>query len=466
MITINPGIFKSYDIRGVYPTEINEENIPVIAKSIYSYISQKLGKKKVTVVTGRDMRLSGPSLYPLLKQALVDLGAEVIDIDLASTPTFYFSVFHYGYDAGIQLSASHNPKEYNGMKMVINTPTGLIKLGKGTGMEEIKELALAQNFQDSSEKGSITVKSGILEDEIENAKKIVDITQIGKLKVVVDAANAMGSQYFDALFAHLPCELIRMNFELDGSFPVHQPNPMIPANIVDLQKKVVQENADIGFAPDGDADRMFVVDEKGNVVPPSIITSIIAKVLLKKNPGAKIIEDLKYILTVKKTVEDNGGEFLISKTGHAFITKLMTEKGGLFAGEASAHYYYKSTGNAESQLITIAILLDVLSTENKKLSELANEYRLSYESGEINFVAENSGEIIEKIKTHFNDGNISTLDGVTIDFPDWRVSLRNSNTEPLLRLNIESYQQETMESKKNEIINIILNSGAKPASEH
>jgi phosphomannomutase len=412
------------------------------------------------------MRLSGPSLYPLLKQALVEMGANVIDIDLASTPTFYFSVFHYGYDAGIQLSASHNPKEYNGMKMVINTPTGLIKLGKGTGMEEIKELALTQQFENAEKKGSITVKTGILEDEIENAKKIIDITQIGKLKVVVDAANAMGSQYFDALFAHLPCELIRMNFELDGSFPVHQPNPMIPANIVDLQKRVVEESGDIGFAPDGDADRMFVVDETGKVVPPSIITSIIAKVLLKKNPGAKIIEDLKYILTVKKTVEDNGGEFLISKTGHAFITKLMTEQGGIFAGEASAHYYYNSTGNAESQLITIAILLDVLSTENKKLSQLADEYKLAFESGEINFVAENSGEIIEKITQHFKEGTVSTLDGVAIDFDNWRVSLRNSNTEPLLRLNIESYDKNVMETRKKEIIDIILSFGAQPAKEH
>lgn len=464
-MALDPKIFKAYDIRGIYPTQINEENIVAIAKSSYTFFKQKLGTDKaLSVVMGYDMRLSSPSLFAAAKKAFIDLGAQVIDIGLISTPSFYFSVFHLGYDAGFQVTASHNPKEYNGAKFVLNSPKGLIKIGKSTGMEDVKNMAIDEKFADPSPGGSEIKKEGILEEEVTTALKILDNPQINKYKIVADTANAMGAQYIQALFERVPADLIKMNFEFDGTFPAHQPDPLNFANLVDLQKRVLDEKADFGLAPDGDGDRLFFIDEKGQVVPASIITSIIAAEFLKKHPGATILFDIRYILTARKIIEEHGGKSDVTKVGHAYITESMHNTGAIFAGESSAHYFYKDAGNGENQLMTILTILKVMSQEGKSLSELTEEYRRSHESTEFNFRVTNAPEILAKLKETYADGELSELDGVSVTYPDWRFNVRTSNTEPLLRLNVEAYDKTKMESKRDELTTLIKSTAIEDTS--
>jgi phosphomannomutase len=451
-MTIDPKIFKSYDIRAIYPDQLDEEGIVRIAEAIFKFFTERLGEEKqLKVVLSYDMRLSGPVLYPAVKKKLVEMGAEVIDIGKTSTPTFYFAVAHYGYDCGIQVTASHNPPEYNGLKFVINTPKGLLKIGKSTGMEDIKNMSTNEVEFTPKFEGKITPKDGVLEDEAKNALEIFHNPEIKEFKVVADPANAMGGTYIQALFNLIPGNLIKMNFELDGSFPAHQPDPLNFDNLKDLQKRVLEEHADVGLAPDGDGDRLYLIDEKGNVVTATMLTALIAREILEENPGAKILFDIRYILGSSKIVEELGGTYDITKVGHAFITESMTTSGALFAGESSGHFYYKATGNAESQVATIVAVLTVMSRENKPLSEILEELRRSFESGEFNFEVTNAQEIREKLKEKYSDGELNDMDGIAISYPTWRFSVRSSNTEPLLRLNVESYDQKTMEEKRDEL---------------
>lgn len=447
-------IFKSYDIRGIYPTEINEGNIIPIVRAIYKFFLEKKDAKSLKLVLGRDMRVSSPILFEKASQALIEAGAEVIDVGLVSTPTFYFCVNSYDYDCGIQISASHNPKEYNGLKLVMKTDKGILKIGKSTGMDDVKKMAIEGVVFDNVEKGKITKHDGVLTDEVKNALKIAHNPEIKKFKVVADPANAMGALYIEELFKHIPGELIKMNFELDGTFPAHQPDPIQFDTLKDLQKKVLEEGADLGLAPDGDADRLYFIDEEGGIVLPSSITSLVARELLKLEKG-KILVDLKYVFTPKKAVEQFGGELIITKTGHAFVTEAMHQHEGLFAGEASGHFYWGATGGGESPMPVILLILSVMARENKTLSQLAKEVRSSHESGEINFKVKNAQEIMEKLKESYSDGEFSDLDGIAITYPDWRFSLRSSNTEPLLRLNIETHESVDVEGKKKEIIETI-----------
>lgn len=448
-------IFKSYDIRGIYPTELNEKNIIPIVRAIYKFFLESFNSKNsLKIVLGRDMRISSPILFEKASEALVEAGADVIDVGLVSTPTFYFAVNSYDYDCGIQISASHNPKEYNGLKIVKKTKEGIVKIGKPTGMDDVRKMAIAGVDFGRIKKGRIIKHEGVLADEVKNSLKMAGSVKIKKFKVVADPANAMGALYIDELFKKIPGDLIKMNFELDGTFPVHQPDPLQFDTLKDLQKKVVEERADIGLAPDGDGDRIYFIDEKGGIVLPSSMISLISKEILKNNPGAKIIVDLKYIFTPEKTVEEFGGKLIISKTGHAYITQAMHKNSGFFAGEASGHYYFSATGGAESPMPVILMILSIMTRENKPLSVLTKEVRSSYESGEINFKVQNAEEIMERIKESFSDGEFSDLDGVAITYPDWRFSLRSSNTEPLLRLNIETLSED-VEKRKKELVEII-----------
>lgn len=456
MANINPSIFKAYDIRAIYPTDLDEEGTERIAKAIYTFFKQKLQKDKFTILISHDMRISSPILYPIVKNALIDMGADVIDTGLISTPTFYFAVYHYGYDCGIQVTASHNPKEWNGMKFVLNSPKGLIKIGKPTGMESIKEMVLSDmKFEKAKQPGSVKEITGINDDEVKNGLRIWDNPQIKKFNIVADPANAMGITYLEAVERMVPMNLIKMNFTLDGTFPAHQPDPLQAKNLVDLQKRVIEEKADLGLAPDGDADRLMFIDEKGKLVPPSIISAIIARELLKKYPGEKIIIDIRYILTPKKIVEENHGEFVIVRVGHAYITEKLHQTGGIFGGESSGHYFYRDSGNAESQVSTLLCVLKVMTEEKKPLSEIAEELKRAHESGEFNFRVKNAQQIMDDIKKKYQDGKLSTVDCIEIDYPDWRFSVRTSNTEPLLRLNVEAYDKNIMEQKRDELITLI-----------
>ena len=455
-MNINPGIFKGYDIRAIYPKDINEENIVLIVKAIYTFLVKDYGEKKpFTLVVGTDMRTSSPSLTKVVIETLEGLGANIVDVGIVSTPTFYFSVSHYGYDAGIQITASHNPKEWNGLKIVRKGEKGLIKIGKPTGLEEIKQIALGGKLIPPKGKGTVSPKRGILDDEFVNSLRIAGNPKIKMFKIVADAANAMGSQYINAVARKIPMDLVRMNFKLDGTFPAHQPDPLQKETLVDLQKRVVQEKADLGLAPDGDGDRLFFIDEKGNIVPPTIITSIVAKDLLKKNKGAQILIDIRYIFTPKKIIQENGGKMMITRVGHAYITEAMNKYGGIFAGESSGHYFFRETGNSESQIPMILTVLKVLSSKNKPFSKIVKDYTRSYESGEFNFKVKDGKAIIAAVKEKYKDGVLDEMDGIAVNYPTWRFSVRTSNTEPLLRLNVESYSKKETERKKSELIRLI-----------
>ncbi|HZE87728.1 MAG TPA: phosphomannomutase/phosphoglucomutase [Methylomirabilota bacterium] len=455
MESIDPKIFKAYDIRGIYPDQLNEKNIVPIIRAIYKFFQERLKKDHLTLALAYDMRLSGPQLFEAARKTLVAVGAHIIDCGQLSTPSFYFAASHYDFDCGIQITASHNPKEYNGMKFVINSPHGLIKIGGSTGMPEIKTMAMEGVEILTTTPGTITQKIGILEDEVENALTLFNHPQIKKFKIVADPANAMGAQYIEALFNKIPADLIKMNFNLDGSFPAHQPDPLNFDNLKELQKRVLEEKADFGLAPDGDGDRLYFIDEKGQVIPATIITALVARELLKEHPGATILVDIRYILATKKIVEEFGGKSAVTRVGHAFITEELGKLGGIFAGESSGHFYYQANGNAESQLNTILSVLKVLTEEGKTLSQVADELRRSSESGEINFRVTNAPEILEALKERYKDGELVTLDGVSVNYPMWRFNVRTSNTEPLLRLNVESFDQKEMEEKRDELTNFI-----------
>jgi phosphomannomutase len=457
MSNIPEAIFKSYDIRGTYPDQINEENVVIATKAIYAFFLKQFPEKKsLQVVVGRDMRSSSPGLFKAVTETLVNLGAEVIDPGLVSTPTFYYAVFSGGYDTGIQITASHNPKNYNGLKIVVNPGNGgLIKVGKPTGMEDIKKMALEGVSPESSGIGKIIQIENVTENEVQNALRLAGNPKINSYKVVADAANAMGALYIDHLYKHIPGELVKLYFELDGSFPNHAADPLDPKNNKDVEAKVVEEGADFGLALDGDGDRIFFIDEKGRVVPPSRITAIVARELLREHKGEKILFDIRYVMTPTKVVEEEGGQMEVTRVGHAFITESMNKSGGIFAGESSAHYFFRDTGNAEGPLLVLLHVLNAMTKTGKKLSELAEEVKRSHESGEINFRVKNAKELIAKLKELHSDGEIIEIDGVSVQYPDWRFNLRMSNTEPILRLNVEESLENYQERHKKltEIIN-------------
>lgn len=457
MMDIPAGIFKSYDIRGTYPDQLNEENAVPITKAIYAFFKKQFpDKEKLQVVVGRDMRLSTPSLYEAVSKTLLDLGADVIDPGLVSTPTFYYAVYHYDYDCGMMITASHNPKNYNGIKIVTNPHKGgLIKIGKPTGMDEILQMALDMiEPEKAAEMGTVHILEKTVEEEVQSALDIMKRPNLNAYKVAADPANAMGGLYVEDLYKHIPGELIKLNFELDGTFPAHPADPLDPKNNEPVQEAVKKHGADFGLSLDGDGDRIFFIDEKGEVVPPSMITALVAKELLREHPGEKILFDIRYIMTNKRITEESGGVPVVTKVGHAYITEKMNEGGGIFAGESSSHYFFKSTGNAEGPLLVILHVLKAMTEQNKTLSQLVSEVKRSQESGEINFRVINGKEIIDKLKELHADGEIVELDGVAVNYPDWRFSLRMSNTEPLLRLNVEE-EVEGYQGRHEKLVELI-----------
>ncbi len=463
-MTVNPSIFKAYDIRGIYPTDINEENIVSITKGIYTFFVRDLKKDSISIVLGRDMRVSSPSLFEIAKKTLVEMGATVIDVGLVSTPTFYFAVLKYGYDAGIQISASHNPPQYNGIKFAKRVNATLVKISKITGMEDVKKLVVASDFNPKKAGGKINQIQNIVQDDVKNALVSVPLPRSKRFKIVADPANAMGILYIEELFKQIPADLVKMNFTLDGTFPSHQPDPLESKNLKDLQKKVVEEKADFGIAPDGDGDRIFFIDEKGGIIPATWISALITKEVLAKNKGATIIVDIRYTNNVVHIAKKLGGKASISKVGHALITEQLNREGAVFAGESSGHFYFKETGGAESSLLVILYVMKAMIEENKPLSMIVKEYVSSIESGEFNFTLPETVEaknLLNDISTNYEKGKVSWLDGLSVDYPNWRFNIRTSNTEPLLRLNVEGDSKELVENKLKELTQKIMSSGAK-----
>jgi len=463
--TINPKNFKAYDIRGIYPTDINEQNFPDIIRAIYSLFIKDNPTKPLTVVLGRDMRLSGPVLFEIAKKTLVECGATVIDIGLSSTPTMYFTVMKYQYDAGIQVTASHNPKEYSGIKYLFRKGKQAIKISKNTGMNEVKDRAINQDFIVQSKKGTVIDKPTILVEEVADAFKSVQPKNIRPLTIVADPANGMGALYVEEIIKQYPAKLIKMNFNLDGSFPAHQPDPLQFDLLKDLQNRVIKEKADLGIAPDGDGDRVFFIDEVGSIIPATMITAIVARELLRENPGEKIVADVRYLRNVSSVVSKLGGKLSICPVGHALITKQLNDENAIFAGESSGHFYFRDIGGAESAIRTIFYVIKVIQETKKPLSEIVKELQSSYESGEFNYVIPEGVEtktVLDKITSTFPDGEISHLDGLSIDYPNWRLNVRSSNTEPIFRLNVEGEGREIVNDNLTKLKDIIVDLGGKP----
>jgi phosphomannomutase len=299
--------------------------------------------------------------------------------------------------------------------------------------------------------------------EVDAALKAVEHQDIKKFKIVADPGNAMAALYLEELFKNLPCELVKMNFELDGTFPAHQPDPLQFETLKDLQKKVLEEKDDLGIAPDGDGDRVFFINEKGEIVPATLITSLISSVVLKKEPGAGIIADVRYISNVKSVCDKYGGKFSISKVGHAMITEQLNREKAAFAGESSGHFYFRETGGAESSVRAILYLLEALGKSGKTVSRLLKEFHTYFESGEYNFVLPeglDAASLIKDIQESYKDGKISNLDGLAVDFDDWRFNIRSSNTEPLLRLNLEANSESLMKEKLTTLLTTLTKAGA------
>jgi len=464
---MNPKIFKAYDIRGVYGVDFNDKDFYLIIKGVISYIRKVLKKDNLTLAFGYDGRKSTPLLVEAAKKAIIDQGITGINIGQTTTPTFYFASLKYGYDGGMMITASHNPKEYNGVKMVIRDGEKIIKIGSGQGMEEIKDIVLQGSFSSDLKNGKIIENNHVLEDEVNFALKKITPKKIKKFKVVTDSANGMAILYLNKFFEKIPTDVVKIFDEIDGDFPNHEGNPLKFETLKWLQKKVVEENADFGIAPDADGDRVFFVDEKGQIIPATMITSLIAKKLLKKYPGETIVVDVRYIRNVIAQVENNGGKIDFTKVGHAFITKKLTDVNGIFAGESSGHFFFRDTGFAESSISIIALIFEILSEENKPLSQIVSEIYQSYESGEYNFSLPESVDkktLMESVAEKYHDGKANWLDGISIDYPNWRFNIRASNTEPLIRLNLEADNKALMEEKLKEVKDLILSFGAQPKS--
>jgi len=451
---INPSIFKAYDIRGIYPSELNEEVIYKIGRA-YAVLIQKENEGKITIAVGKDMRLSSPKLKEALVKGLVTQGVNVVEIGLVSTPTFYFAVANYGYDGGMQVSASHNPREWNGLKLVRKKA---IPVSEDTGMKKIKAMVEKGEFMEVEEKGEVSKKEGVLQDQIKHDFKYADISKIKLFKVVVDPANAMGALYSEAMFDRLPCELIKMNFELDGTFPNHEADPMKEENTKDLRKRVVKERADIGIAIDGDGDRIFFVDNKGELVPQQIIRGLLAKIFLREYPGATICYDIRPGKITVDMIKEAGGKPVVTRVGHSLIKEKMREVDALFGGESSGHFFLKlEKGVYEVPVIVILKLLQELSESGKSFSELIKPYKKYFHSGEINLVVEDKLGKIKEIEELYKGEakEVNNLDGIMVDMGDFWFNLRPSNTEAKLRLNLEATSKKLMEEKRDEVLKVI-----------
>lgn len=452
---INESIFKAYDIRGVYPDELNKELTKKIAQGYAQLIQKELKKKKLQIVVGRDMRGSSIPLSKSVIEGLTDSGIDVVDIGLVSTPTFYFAVAYYGYDGGMMITASHNPKEFNGIKM---TRAKAFPVSGENGIDKIKEAVKRDNFQKASKKGKILEQKNVLKNQIKDELKFINIKKIKPLKVVADAANSMGAQYLEELFKHLPCKLIKMYFKLDGTFPNHEADPLKDETLKDLKKRVINKKADLGIATDGDGDRIFFVTDKGKTLYPPILRGLMAQSFLKDHPKATVAYDIRPGKITREMIIKAGGKPVVTKVGHSLIKEKVIKTKAIFAGESSGHFFVKVPyGVYETPMIVVLKLLEIISEKSMPLSKIAAPYEKYYASGEINSVVDNPQvkmkELIKKYKKkakHFSD-----MDGVSFEFDNFWFNVRPSNTEPKLRLNLEAISRDIMRKKRDEILKII-----------
>ena len=450
-MNINRKIFKAYDIRGIVPDELNEQIAERVGMAFVKLLEEE-GINPKTVVVSRDMRTSSPTLFAALSKGIASMGVDVIDIGQSSTDMFYFACGTLNLP-GIAITASHNQKQYNGFKMIKKMPYAI---GKGQGMEKIQELAMSGDLASIGDKTGTITQKDVRKEFIKKILSFIDVSRIKPLKVAIDCGNGMAGPYIERLKEFLPIEIIPMFFEPDGTFPNHPADPLEKANRAEFEKRVVSENADLGIAFDGDVDRCFFIDDTGEFVSGDFLTAVLAERFLKKFPGGKIIYDLRASDVVPDTVNILGGRPLINRVGHAFIKRRMIEEGAVFAGEVTGHYYFKNFFNADSGLIPALLILEMISEENKKFSEILKPLREKYFiSGEINSKVNDVKAILQKIETIYKAGEIEKIDGISARFADWRFNVRGSNTEPLIRLNLEAKTKEMMQGKRDEVLEVI-----------
>jgi phosphomannomutase len=438
-------IFKAYDVRGVYPVELNDVTAYAIGLGTANVLDAK------SAVVGRDMRLSSDKLSEAVINGLRNGGADVTDIGLISTDGLYFAVGKYGFDCGVMITASHNPPKYNGMKICEKDAVPLSGDGK---LSVVKQLIENDKLIKAPKQGRLE-KKDILQDYVKHALSFVDTSKIKPFKVVIDAGNGMAGMIIPEVFKYLNCQLTPLYFELDGSFPNHPASPIEPENVADLKARIKEVGADLGAAFDGDADRVFLIDENCRTLGGDMVTALVAKALLKKNPGSTILYNLICSKAVPELVTSLGGIPIRTRVGHALIKPLMREHNAIFGGEHSGHFYFRDNWFADSGLIAFLVCLELISEANMPLSAQVASFDHYVRSGEINSEVADIPAKLQEIETVFSNGKIDKVDGLTIDFGNWWFNIRPSNTEPLLRLNVEADSPELLEKMTARVLEVI-----------
>ena len=446
-MTLEPGVFKAYDVRGIYPRELDEDGGYAIGRAYIEHFEPQ------RIAVGRDMRLSSPSMAEAVIRGAADGGADIVEVGMIGTEMLYYAVGALGLDGGIAVTASHNPKEYTGMKIVRR---GALPVGGDSGLMDIRRRAEAGFDTEPARIGTVTT-TDIYPGWVEKVVSFIDPASVSNLRVVIDAANGMAGAMLPPALEQLPVDPVRCYFEPDGSFPNHEPNPLLPENRTFIVEKVLEEKADLGIAFDGDADRCFFVDDTGEFVPGDFVTALLAEAVLAREPGATIIYDVRASWAVRDVVEAAGGRAVVNRVGHAFIKHRMRQENAVFAGEVSGHYYFRDYFQADSGVVPMLLMLELVSRKGRRLSEILKRFRDRYFlTGELNTVVDDVALKLQELKEHFGpEGEVSHLDGISVTADDWHMNVRPSNTEPLLRLNLEARTEELMERKRDEVLAVI-----------
>ncbi|MDW8146161.1 MAG: phosphomannomutase/phosphoglucomutase [Roseiflexaceae bacterium] len=444
---IAPGIFKAYDIRGVYPTELNEEGAYAIGRAFVTFLGAR------EVIVGHDMRLSGPAIFNAVTRGIMDQGADVVNIGLVSTDQYYFACTRLGLP-GMMVTASHNPKQYNGFKMVRQMP---YLLSGAEGIQDLRRIVENDAYASPTRTGSMRTLD--LSDEfVEFVLGLIDIEKLKRrrLKIIADTGNGTVGPILQRIYERLPIDFIGMYLEPDGNLPNHGLDPLMPENRAELERRVVEERADAGFAFDGDGDRFFVIDDRGRFVSGDFLTALLGRYLLQRAPGSKIVYDVRASWAVRDLISAAGGIPLIERVGHAFIKRRMANENALFGGEVSGHYYFRDFNFANSGIIPSLFVMEMLASGGQSLSAMLKPLEEKYFiSGEINSTVVNPKERLEALANAYADGVIEWIDGISVTYPTWHMNVRASNTEPLIRLNLEATTREEMERRRDEVLAII-----------
>ncbi len=448
---MDAGIFKAYDIRGVYPDQFNEEDAWKIGCATARFLPSLLtgyerGQTNAQALcVGRDMRTHGEALANALIEGITSTGANVIDIGMIDTPQMYFAINHLGTCGGVQVTASHNPARYNGFKI---SGQAARPIGVDTGLKDIQYIAMALLHTKGKVSGSVEKRD--LTTEYKNHVLKFLNPNIKKLKIAVDASNGMAGKIVPAVFGDLPIEIIPLNFEHTGKFK-HEPNPLIEKNLAQVKKTVKSKKCDFGICFDGDADRLMMIDEKSKTIGCDLMTALMAGYFLKQHPKSAIVYDLRSSWVVVEEILKNGGTPRRERVGHAFMKKALRDSHAVFGGELSGHFYYRDNFYADSGMITLVHVLNIVSETRTPISELIKPLRRYYSSGEINFKIDDKQAKMDELAKRYSDGQTDNLDGVTVQYKNWWFNCRSSNTEPLLRLNVEAKSKELLDEKMSEI---------------